>query len=79
MSEKQLRRIFYNRVGINTKTFIKIIRFQNATRMINLKKVDKIVDIALESGYYDESHFNHDFYDLSGMNPSGYLKYITKE
>ncbi len=79
ISEKQLRRIIYNRVGINTKTFLKIIRFQNVIRAINLKRSAKIVDIALEFGYYDESHFIHDFYDLSSMNPSEYLKYIGKE
>lgn len=79
ISEKQLRRIIYNRIGINTKTFLKIIRFQNAIKTINLKNPAKIVDIALESGYYDESHFIHDFYNLSGLNPSEYLKHITKE
>lgn len=79
ISEKKLRRIFYNRVGINTKAFIKIIRLQNAIGIINLNKSTKIVDVALDSGYYDESHFIHDFYDLAGLNPSEYLKCMIKE
>lgn len=75
ISEKQLRRIFHNRVGISTKTFIKIVRFQNILRIMNLKRDSKIVELALDAGYYDESHFIHEFYKFSGMNPS---EYITK-
>lgn len=75
IGEKQLRRIFHNRVGVSTKTFIKIVRFQNTLRIMNLKKDNKIVNLALDAGYYDESHFIHEFYELSSMNPS---EYITK-
>lgn len=75
IGEKQLRRIFHSRVGISTKTFIKIVRFQNTLSLMNLKKDNKIVNFALDAGYYDESHFIHEFYKLSSMNPS---EYITK-
>jgi AraC-like DNA-binding protein len=75
IGEKQLRRIFHNRVGVSTKTFIKIVRFQSILRTMNLKKNNKIVELALDAGYYDESHFIHEFYKFSGMKPS---EYITK-
>jgi AraC-like DNA-binding protein len=73
IDEKQLRRIFHSRVGVSTKTFIKIVRFQNTLRLMNLKKDNKIVNFALDAGYYDESHFIHEFYELSSMNPSEYI------
>jgi AraC-like DNA-binding protein len=30
-------------------------------------------EIALNCGYYDQAHFNHDFRAFSGINPSTYL------
>lgn len=78
ISEKQVTRILYNRVGVGAKTFIKTIRFQNALKMINTKKTVRIVDAALEAGYYDQSHFIHDFYAFSSVNPSEYSKKIIK-
>jgi len=76
ISEKQVTRIIYNRVGLSTKTFIKIIRFQNVLNIINLKKPAKIVEVALKAGYYDQAHFIHDFHSFSGINPSEYLNQI---
>ncbi len=76
ISEKQLRRIFHNRVGISTKTFIEIVRFQSILRRMNSKKYIKTVDLALDAGYYDESHFIHEFNKFSGMNPSDYMTKI---
>jgi AraC-like DNA-binding protein len=70
-------RIFNNRVGVSAKTFMKIIRFQNALKMINAKKTGKLVDIALEAGYYDQSHFIRDFYNFTGITPSEYIKKMT--
>lgn len=74
ISEKQVTRIIKNRIGVNAKEFINIIRFQNALKVINSNKQIKTLDIALETGYYDQSHFIHDFQDYSGMTPSEYIK-----
>lgn len=74
ISEKQVTRIFSNRVGVSAKTFIKIIRFQNALKLMNTQKLCKMVDIALEAGYYDQSHFIRDFYEFTGAYPSEHIK-----
>jgi AraC-like DNA-binding protein len=74
ISEKQVTRIITNRTGVNTKSFIRIIKFQNAVNIINMNKAARLVDVALETGYYDQSHFINDFYAFSSMSPSEYLK-----
>src|ERR1051325_9467936 len=33
--------------------------------------------LALDCGYYDQAHFNHDFREFSGMNPTAYLEKRT--
>ena len=36
------------------------------------------VDIALSRGYFDQSHFNHDFREFSGLSPTEYLNLRTE-
>jgi hypothetical protein len=35
------------------------------------------LDVALSCGYFDQSHFNHDFRRLSGLTPTEYLQVRT--
>jgi AraC-like DNA-binding protein len=34
-------------------------------------------DIALDCGYFDQSHFIHDFRSFAGVSPSAYLRRRT--
>jgi AraC-like DNA-binding protein len=36
------------------------------------------VDISLSCGYFDQSHFNHDFREFSGLSPTQYLELRTE-
>jgi AraC-like DNA-binding protein len=59
ISEKQLGRYFKEYVGLPTKTFLNIVRFQNMlTAMKN--KNNNILNQSLDLGYYDQSHFIKD-------------------
>jgi AraC-like DNA-binding protein len=40
------------------------------------KQVDW-AQVALDCGYYDQSHFIHDFREFSGLSPSVYLARAT--
>jgi AraC-like DNA-binding protein len=74
ISEKQITRIVHNRVGLSTKELINIIRMQNVLRIINANRRGKIIDIALETGYYDQAHFTKDFIKFCDMSPAKYLE-----
>lgn len=77
ISEKQVSRIIKNRIGVGAKEFINIIRFQNVLKTMNSNKLERIIDIAIDAGYYDQSHFIHDFYNYSGMTPLEFIKKST--
>ena len=49
-------------------------RFQRVLHLINNcdHEIDWI-DVALSCGYYDQSHFIHDFQSFSGINPTEYV------
>jgi AraC-like DNA-binding protein len=73
-SQKHFIKIFKEHVGLAPKSFLKIIRFQKAIREIEKKRTADWIIVALESGYYDQAHFIHDFRNFSGFTPSQYLK-----
>lgn len=73
-SKRQLRRKFERWVGVSPKAFCRIIRFKNVLRMVRSGPKCNWLSIALEGGYYDQSHFIHEFNSYYGLNPSEFLK-----
>lgn len=75
LSMRQFERRFKAFSGFSPKLFLRITRF-NST--LNKSFLDKsLSQIAYEYGYYDQSHFIHDFQNFSGYNPNEYFKQDT--
>ncbi|MDO9276394.1 MAG: helix-turn-helix domain-containing protein [Lutibacter sp.] len=66
---KQFERIFSKHVGLNPKKFTSIVRFQNVIQMKMNDKNANMCQLAYDNGYYDQSHFIHDFKNLTGLSP----------
>lgn len=73
-SHKHLIDLFKKHVGVAPKTYLKIIRFQKAIAEIENGKHIQWSSIAAESGYFDQSHFIHDFRRFSGFTPGVYAE-----
>lgn len=71
---KHMIRLFKDHVGMSPKSFLKVIRFQKAISDIAKRSTVDWTSIAVESGYYDQAHFIHDFKHFSGFTPQVYLK-----
>lgn len=69
ISERQIRRIFNNWIGINPKTFCKIVRFQNILKTTMVTQKINWTNLALESGYYDQTHFINEFKEFCSITP----------
>ena len=76
-SQRHCERIFRETVGFNTRLYSKILRFENCLNKIT-KKTNNFTDVALNSGYYDQAHFNHDFKHFSGFTPTQYVSYLNE-
>jgi AraC-like DNA-binding protein len=61
-------------VGVSPKQYLKIMRFQKAISAIENNVSIQWSQIALESGYFDQAHFIHDFKHFSGFTPNEYIK-----
>jgi AraC-like DNA-binding protein len=73
LSQRQFERKFKEYIGFSPKLFSRIVRF-NAL-LPNYKNEDvTLTELAFDFGYYDQSHFIHDFIQFSGYNPNTYFK-----
>lgn len=57
-SPRYINRLFNDNVGISPKHFSEIIQVQNVLSNVQNSSAP-LADIAMESGYYDQSHMNH--------------------
>lgn len=70
-SQRHLNRIFENYLGMSTKTFSRMVRINKAVRLIQNPQCS-ITRASHETGFYDLSHFIHDFESVCGMTPQKY-------
>lgn len=77
LSRKQFERKFTELIGISPKQYLKIVRFQYSIYLKSKSRFN-ITELALESGYYDQSHFINDFKKFTGYTPKEYYNsFIT--
>jgi AraC-like DNA-binding protein len=73
LSPKRFIQAFRDQTGFTPKVFCRIRRFQKALDRIESCRGVDWSTVALDAGYFDQAHFNHDFRAFSGINPSTYL------
>ncbi len=72
LSQRQFERNFKELAGFSPKSYLKIVRFESLLDYFTISQTT-LTDVALEFGYYDQAHLNHDFKAFTGLAPSQYL------
>jgi AraC-like DNA-binding protein len=72
-SHKHFIDLFRRQTGLSPKVFCRIRRFQKVLLEVQTRAEINWADVACTCGYFDQSHFVHDFVNFSGLNPSAYL------
>lgn len=70
LSPKQFKRKFYERTGLNPKTYLRIIRFNKAFNIRNAYPRWDWLRIALECDYYDYQHMVRDYTEFTRQTPT---------
>ncbi len=73
ISRRQLERAFRRRTGMTPMQLGRVIRFQNVFRALPESGGDW-VSVALDCGYYDQSHLIRDFREFAGESPRAFLR-----
>jgi AraC-like DNA-binding protein len=69
ISESQFERRFMQSVGISPQFYIRVKRFNEATRFMKSKSFARLTDVAHALNFYDQSHFIRDVKEFSGLTP----------
>lgn len=71
-STRHFTQIFREQVGLSPKVWCRIRRFQKAVQQLHVGVDVSWADLALECGYYDQSHFANEFRAFSGIDATSY-------
>jgi AraC-like DNA-binding protein len=72
LSSRRISQLFREQVGVSPKLYGRILRFQQAVQQMHHGADIHWAELALNCGYYDQSHFNNDFRAFSGLSPTAY-------
>ena len=75
-SERHLQRLITEALGMRYKTFTRLTRINLAMQRMEKDPV-AFTKLAHALGYYDQSHFNHDFKAVCGISPTKYYAHMS--
>lgn len=76
VSFRTLDRLFQTHIGLTPKEFLRIERLKFAIGLMNTRRKLSLTEIAIDSGYFDQPHFNKDFKNVIGVTPAGFRSMI---
>jgi AraC-like DNA-binding protein len=71
-SERRFSQVFREDVGLTPKVWCRIQRFQRAVRQLHAGGEVRWAELALDCGFYDQSHFANEFRAFSGIDATTY-------
>ncbi|KXK36558.1 MAG: helix-turn-helix transcriptional regulator [Saprospiraceae bacterium] len=76
ISDRQLRRISTDWIGMNTEKFLLYNKYLSALHLLHHTDLT-LTQIGLEAGFYDQSHFIREFKFYTGLIPKEYQASVT--
>lgn len=73
-SERRFIDVFRFEVGLKPKLFNRVLRFQRVLRLLPRIPASNWAQLALDEGYFDQSHLIRDFLAFSGFAPADWLR-----
>jgi AraC-like DNA-binding protein len=78
LSYRRFLTVFRAEVGLPPKLFCRILRFHHVHALAHRRGRIDWAQIALECGFFDQSHLANEFRVISGLTPSEYQRDITE-
>lgn len=76
-SVRYINKMFSEQFGLSPKVFCKLMRFQYLLSNLNDSNKEifdaNLTELAIELGYYDQSHMIKDFYEFTNTTPGKYI------
>lgn len=79
VSGRHLRSVFKKTVGLSPKRYARIVRLTETVRAVDKGYAHGWAQLAVSSGYYDQSHMIDDFQELVGESPDAFISRSNRE
>lgn len=76
-SERYLRKIMNDILGLSPKEVLKVKRLKNTLTRVSQEQNFSWTDISLSSGFYDQSHMINEFQELIGLTLRNFVKHYS--
>ena len=77
LSQRRFIQVFKAEVGLTPKMYSRIQRFQRTRTLIERTETADWPSIAVDSGYFDQSHLIREFQEFAGTSPASYLNRVN--
>ena len=64
--------LFRREIGLPPKLYCRLLRFRRLLHDVALMPARDLTSVALDCGYYDQSHMIREFKEFSGLTPSAF-------
>lgn len=79
VSSKSMERNFKQLMACTPSEYKRIVRFRHSLgNGVNTELEKKLIEIAYDSQYYDQSYFIREYKKLTGHNPKSFIKRVSK-
>jgi len=72
-SRRHLAQRFTAELGYGPKLAARVIRLEEARRLMGHPRRPTLAEVAAMAGFYDQPHLNRDFVELAGCSPSEWI------
>lgn len=73
IGERRLQQLFHAQVGLSPRRWSRLARLHACLRRLRDQPVPAWADLAVSSGFYDQSHMVNEFRALCGVTPGEYM------
>ncbi|MGJ7535365.1 MULTISPECIES: helix-turn-helix domain-containing protein [unclassified Variovorax] len=73
VGERRLQQLFHAHVGLSPRAWSRLARMHGCLRALRMQSSPVWADVALESGFYDQSHLVNEFRALCGVTPTEFM------
>lgn len=74
IGERRLQQLFHAQVGLSPRAWSRLARLHALLRQLRRHAAPRWSQLALDTGYYDQSHLVNEFRSLCGLTPRRFLE-----
>ena len=73
IGERRLQQLFHEHVGLSPRAWRRLARLHACLRALRVQRAPAWAELALDGGFYDQSHLVNEFRALCGITPTEFL------